>query len=346
MVIEGRRRLEVTTFRSDLSYSDGRRPDAVKFVSAREDALRRDFTINGMFYDLQARRVVDYVGGQQDLRRGLIRAIGEPQKRFGEDYLRMLRAVRFAERFGFRIDPATAEAIRQYAPRIVQISGERIRDELEKMLQAPSAPRAVRQLHGLGLLGAILPELCVREEIYPSGLRRLEQVAGKADLMLAMAALLADLGRGDLNAVARRWGCSNQMRKALVWTAEHLHDWKTLADAPLADLKRLMAHRQFARLEALWRLEELAATGGLDRCREIRRRIKRIAPAQVAPAPLISGEDLKRLGLEEGPRLGEILKAVYEAQLNEGVLTRRRALRLAREMARHDSLASDDNAHG
>ena len=153
MVIVRRRRVEVTTFRSEGAYSDGRRPNSVTFTSARQDALRRDFTINGMFFDPVARQVIDYVGGQKDLKLGVIRTIGPAEDRFGEDYLRMVRAVRFAARFEFEIQPATAQAIVHHAPQIVGISGERVFDELSKMLSRPSAPEALLRLEELGLRG-------------------------------------------------------------------------------------------------------------------------------------------------------------------------------------------------
>ena len=335
MVIENRRRLEITTFRCDVSYSDGRRPDAVRFVSAREDAQRRDFTINGMFYDPRKRRVVDYVGGRQDLQRRVIRAIGEPARRFAEDYLRMLRAVRFARRFDFEVDPATAEAIRRHAGRIVQISGERVLDELGKMLAQPSATRAVEQLHELGLLQPILPELFGDSDLLPRALRRLNQVGDRGDMLLSLAALLAGLDAHPLRARARRWGASNEVRDGLVWIAAHLDDWQKLQQASLAELKRLLAHPQFERLATLWRAEEIIATGKDTGCRGIRRRLSQIAPARVSPEPLVTGSDLKKLGLSEGPLLGSVLHALHEAQLNEQVLTRRDALHLARELIAH-----------
>ncbi len=159
VVVRNRRHVEVATFRSDVSYSDGRRPDAVRFSSPREDALRRDFTINGMFYDPIAGRLIDYVGGRADLERGVVRTIGPPEARFGEDYLRLIRAVRFAARFGFAIEPETAAAVRRFAPRIASVSGERIYDELGKMLTREGGAAALRCMHSLGLARPVLPEL-------------------------------------------------------------------------------------------------------------------------------------------------------------------------------------------
>ena len=331
MVLEGRQRIEVTTFRSDVSYSDGRRPDAVAFTSAREDALRRDFTINGMFYDPLAEQVVDYVGGQQDLRAGLIRAIGEPERRFAEDYLRMLRAVRFSQRFGFALEPATAAAIRHHAPKITQISGERIREEMEKMLGRPSAGRAVGELHELGLLPAILPELYATGRSAADAQPLVHAVAGD-DYVLPLAALLAGLTKDELEALAERWGMSNAARDLLSWLIAHLDDWRTMARAPLAELKRLLAREHFVKLEHLWRARERLVAGGQEEAQAIRRRIEQIDPAHIAPPPLVTGEALKQLGLTEGPELGRILAAVYDAQLNETIRTREEALALAREL--------------
>ncbi len=330
MVIINRRTVEVTTFRSDLSYSDGRRPDGVKFVTAREDAQRRDFTINGMFYDPICEKVIDYVGGKADLAGGVICAIGDPKRRFAEDYLRMLRAVRFSGRFGFRIDRATAEAIGRNAGRITRISGERIREELEKMCARKTAAASLKQLHKLGLLETILPELFDRPGLWATSLRRAEAVARRCDVLLTLAAILCDLPVKDIRRIIRRWGGSNDLRNSLVWLREHIDDWRTAHEMSLAEFKRILAHRDFRRLKVLWRIEELLFPGGKRRYLAIRRRIKRIDPKQIAPPPLVTGKDLKRMGVAEGPMFGRILRALYDAQLNEEITNRRDALKLAR----------------
>ena len=334
MVIIQRRTVEVTTFRSDLSYSDGRRPDEVRFVSARRDAQRRDFTINGMFYDPLCGKVIDYVGGRGDLDSGVIRAIGDPRRRFAEDYLRMLRAVRFAGRLGFRIDDATAGAIKRNAPRISQISGERIREELEKMLADASAAWSLNRLGELGLVEAILPEMFEKPETWPASLRRVEATGNRRrDVITKFAAMLCNLPPGDVRRIVRRWGGSNDMRNSLVWISEHLHDWKTIGDSSLAGLKRLLAHRDFGRLEMLWRIEERAASGGKTvMVRAIRRRIGKIDPRRISPPPLVTGSDLKKMGVGESPVLGRILRAVYEEQLNERIAGRREAMQMARNL--------------
>jgi len=348
MVILHRRRIEVTTFRTDVSYSDGRRPDAVKFVSARQDAIRRDFTINGMFLDLLENKVVDYVGGQADLKAGVIRAIGQPEQRFAEDYLRMLRAVRFAARFDFALQPETAGAIREHAGRITQISGERIREELEKMFVRPSAAKAMELMHELGLLRAFLPELYAKEGLYERALRRMQAVGPRCDVLLSLAALLCELragpqpqkaslvGHTQIRAIIRRWGGSNAMKDSLEWMAQHLDDWRAGQEMSLAALKRLAAKRDGQRLVRLWRAQEQQECGSMRFCRVLARRLGRLKASQIAPPPLVSGKHLKRLGLSEGPLLGKILSAVYEAQLNELIRTRPAAMELARELMRKE----------
>ncbi len=332
MVIINRRTIEVTTFRSDLSYSDGRRPDGVKFVTPKRDAQRRDFTINGMFYDPISRRVIDYVGGKKDLQAGVIRAIGDPERRFAEDYLRMLRAVRFAGRFGFRIERATARAIKRRAGRITKISGERIREELEKMFARKPALATLKQLHKLQLIKAILPELFADTNHWSKASRRAGAVSERGDALLTIASLLCDLPASDIRRIVRRWGGSNEMRKSLLWMSEHLDDWRTAHEMSLAQFKRILAHRDFRRLEMLWRFEERFADGGKSRSLAIRRRIKAIDPKQIDPQPLLTGADLKEIGLKEGAILGRVLRKLYDAQLNEQITNRRDALRMARSL--------------
>jgi len=334
MVIRKGRMVEVTTFRSDLSYSNGRRPDAVRFSgSCTEDALRRDFTVNGMFYDPIARKVIDTVGGRADLRRRVIRTIGRPQQRFAEDYLRMIRAVRFAVRLGFKIAPQTEAAIRRFAPRIASISGERIYDELSKMLSRDSAGKALRRLRQLALARHILPELFEPRDIYETAAWRVEQVAKTRDVTLALGALLAELPAESIRRIVRRWGASNDLRSELCFYSQHVGDWRRAAEMALCELKRLMSSGHFEGLRALWRVEERRLTQGQLHSRRIARRIKGIPEDQISPAPLVTGDDLKKLGLLEGPRLGRILRMVYDAQLNEKIATSAEAIAMARRLA-------------
>ena len=332
IVLEGRHQVEVATFRSDVSYTDGRRPDRVRFADARADALRRDFTVNGMFQDPLTGEVIDYVGGRDDLAAGLIRAIGEADERFGEDYLRMLRAVRFACRLGFRLERSTADAIGRHAGRITAISGERIRDEMLKMLGHPSADRAAEMLHELGLLAAIVPELYAAADLWPAAKRRIGEVAGRADAILSAGALLCELEPGPIRQIIRRWGGSNAERDSLLWLARNVRRWRELSEGPLAQLKTALAHPDFERLAMLSRLEERAVTGSVHCWRTIRARAGRIEPGQVAPAPFVTGDDLIGMGIAPGPAMGQILNRLYEAQLNETLPTRADALRMAREL--------------
>jgi len=333
MVMHRGRKIEVATFRSDMSYSDGRRPDGVRFTTPAQDAKRRDFTINGMFCDPLTGEVIDYVGGQKDLRRGVIRCIGKPERRFGEDYLRMMRAVRFAVRLGFTIDPATAAAIRRNAEAVTAMSGERIFDELTKMLSAPSAPLALRRLAELDLARHVLGELAGDESLWKRGLARVEAVASGGCFAATLGALLAELPRRTIRHMMRRWGASNELRNAACFLAGNLSAWRNAETMALCDFKRLMAADRFDNLLQFWRAQERLETGGRALSLRARRRADAIPRSRVSPQPLVTGADLKRIGLAEGPRMGQILRVVYDAQLNEQLRTRRSALAKARKLA-------------
>jgi poly(A) polymerase len=333
MVVHNRQKVEVTTFRTDLQYTDGRRPIGVKFSTPKEDALRRDFTINGMFYDPACRKVIDYVGGKADLRRGVIRTIGRPDERFAEDYLRMIRACRFAVRLGFRIAPATTRAIAKYAPNITGISGERIFDELSKMLSRDSAASALTLLEKLQLARTILPEMFAAPAYWQAAIKRVQAIQRQKDTHLALAALLAQLPVAAISAIMRRWGASNDFRYSVCWMAEHLDDWRTAEGLPLCDFKRLLANENFPRLQRLWRHEELSQSPSRRQAMRIAARIKKIAPDKIAPPPLVNGGDLKSIGLSQGPAMGKILRELYDAQLNEELVSRPAALDAARKLA-------------
>ncbi|MFW6154754.1 MAG: CCA tRNA nucleotidyltransferase [Planctomycetota bacterium] len=339
MVVRRRRTVEVATFRDDLSYADGRRPTGVRFSSPREDARRRDFTINGMFYDPIADEVIDYVGGQDDLRRGIIRAIGDPDRRMGEDYLRLLRAVRFAARFDFTIEPATREAIERHAPHLAQISGERIHDEMTKMLAGPNALAAMAEVHCLGLAEPIFGPSVAGQASWQAGMQRLERLADQRDPTLALACLLADADARTIRRLCRHWGTPNELRDGLVHLASNLPRWKTAADLPLPAFKRLMASQTWNRLCKLWRAEERRLTGGESQSRAIARRVEGIDPARIAPPPLVTGDDLKQLGLTEGPLLGRVLRTLYDEQLDEQLTTREQAMARAATLVRETTRA-------
>ena len=332
MVIHNHRQVEVATFRSDLSYTDGRRPDAVRFTTPRQDARRRDFTINGMFYDPTANEVIDYVGGRKDLGRRIIRTIGSPDRRFAEDYLRMIRAVRFAVRLDFAIDTATVRAIARHAGKISTISGERICDELSKMLAEQSAGTAMETLGRTGLAPAVLGELFEAEGRWERSVRRVHAVSARRDAVLATGALLGELAPNVISRIIRRWGASNELKNALRWLAENLGRWRDAADMQLCSFKRLMANEHFDRLTVLWRFEERTADGHNKLCRRIAARAKSIPPGQVAPRPMVTGSDLMAMGLSEGPRLGNIASTLYDAQLNGEFASRKQAIAAARKL--------------
>lgn len=340
MVIYKGRQVEVATFRSDVSYTDGRRPDAVRLADARQDALRRDFTINGMFYDPfsgKHGKLVDYVGGRKDLARKVLRTIGSADRRFAEDYLRMIRAVRFAVRLGFTIDPRTVAAVRRHAPKIKAISGERIYDELTKMLGHRSAAHAASKLAELGLARHIFPETLADRALYEAGVARMEVLAKRRESSLALGAMLCELRPVEIRKIGRRWGASNELKDEFCFYSRHFGRWVNAETMPLCDFKRLMASPHFGRLKALWRAEEKRQTGLQRHSRRIALRIKAIPTREIAPDPLLTGDDLIKMGLSEGPLLGRVLRRIYDAQLNEVISTEYQAAKLAEDLAADSS---------
>lgn len=307
--------IEVATFRIDSTYSDGRRPDAIEYGTAEQDARRRDFTINGMFFDPLSRRLIDFVGGQADLKRGVLRAIGIPRERFAEDHLRLLRAVRFAARMDFRIEPRTWAAMKLFASKLPLISPERIAEELEAILTPASRSIAWPLLHRAGLLPYLWPDsrrLAPRAKAVAALLSKLPARVS-FDVIVAILAL-PDADEADRICLALR--TSNQVRKSAAWLATHHRELDDPARLSLANLKLLMANPSFADLLHLLRARLAARSAPLSAWRIIRRRANAIAPADVAPPPLLSGHDLAALGLPPGPRYKSILDHVYLAQLN------------------------------
>jgi len=326
------RMIEVATFRSDLSYTDGRRPDAVKFSCPEEDARRRDFTINGMFFDPISEEVIDYVGGRADLKARVVRTIGDPNERFAEDYLRLLRAVRFAVRLGFRIHPAAANALDARAAKITQISGERIYDELTKMFSHSSSEAALEAMKKHHLLPHILPELFEpNDEAYLTARQRFHRLPCSDDSLLNFGALLMDLSEEQIGKIARRWGASNPFKDALQWFHRHRDAWQTAADMPLCELKRLMAGEEWQSLRVLWKVREKIQANSQQQAVRIARRAGAIAPEQIAPSPFVTGEDLMKFGVSPGPNLGRLLRELYDEQLNETLVNRSDALAEAKK---------------
>lgn len=321
--------VEVATFRSDGTYSDGRRPDSVTFADARQDAQRRDFTINGMFLDPIELRVIDYVAGQADLAARVVRCIGDPAARFSEDYLRLLRAVRIASRLGFAIEPGTLVAMRANAPAVAKVAPERVREELEKMLAGPGRAAALAILLDTGLLRAMLDivaprwsELIVVDARGEAGawVRRLPE---SAPFEAPFACLLRGLGNTDVHDICRRLTCSNEQRELVAWLVQYHRDLEPLENVSLAAFKRLMSNPAFA-----WLCEiAVARSGNADGLRRaIVAREEAIDPAQVQPEPLATGDDLIARGMPAGPMYSRVLDELYRRQLEEELTTRDQAL--------------------
>ncbi len=369
--IEERCVTEVATFRSDGAYSDGRHPDAVRYTkSAAEDVERRDFTINGLlldplrvFPDLRA-AVIDYVGGLEDLDAGVIRAIGQPEIRFEEDQLRLLRAVRFAARFGFDLEPATLSAIRKLAARIHAVSKERIREELTKMLTEGHARRAFELLDETDLLIQVLPEVSNMKGVaqppqyHPEGdvwihtLMLLEQLEPGCAMTLAWGALLHDVGKpptyreapdrirfdGHVDVgvamgaeICRRFRFSNdETKQVLALIENHMR----FADAPrmkASTLKRFFRLENFPEHLTLHRMDCLAAHRNLDIWNFVRERYESMPEEAVRPTPLITGRELIAAGYTPGPAFKEVLQTVEDAQLEGSITTEEEAMALVRE---------------
>ena len=361
---------EVATFRSDAAYSDGRHPDAVRYTSrAEDDVQRRDFTINGLLLDPlrdianPRAAVIDYVNGLADLDAGIVRAIGRPELRFEEDRLRMLRAVRFAARFEFDLEPATLAAIRALAPRIHAVSRERIRDELTKMLTEGRARRAFELLDSTGLLAQVLPEIERMKDVeqppqfHPEGdvwihtLMVIEQLAPGCSTTLAWGALLHDVGKpttfrrapdrirfdGHVEVgmamaaeICRRMRFSNEETHQIVALVEH---HMRFADAPQmksSTLKRFFRLSGFEEHLALHRMDCMAAHKRLENYEYVRERWQSTPDEEVLPPRLITGRELIAAGYRPGERFREMLQAVEDAQLEGAISSAEEALELVR----------------
>ncbi len=347
-------RVEVATFRCDLSYSDGRHPDQVRFsTSPQEDAQRRDFTINGLFLDPASGEVLDFVSGRNDLQAGIIRAIGDPEQRFAEDKLRLLRAVRFAARFQFVIDGATFAAMQKHAVRIGDVSHERIRDELAKMLTEGRARQAFMLLDSSGLLKEVLPEISAMKGVeqppqyHPEGdvfvhtLLLLDQLSPGCSTTLAWGALLHDVGKPSTfritpervrfdghveigvkmaENICRRLRFSNddtQQILALVQNHMRFGDVLRMKDSTLKKFLRLPAFEEHM---ALHRMDCLSSHGDLICYHYAQEKLHSIPPEVMRPVPLVTGDDLIRVGYKPGPQFKHILAAIEDAQL-EGLLS-------------------------
>ena len=356
--------VEVATFRSDIGYSDGRHPDEVRFSSdPREDVARRDFTINGMLLDPVSGEVLDYVGGRKDLEAGIIRTIGEPQHRFTEDKLRMLRGVRFAARFEYTVEPATFAAMQQLADQIAVVSRERVRDELTRMLTEGHASKAFLMSDESGLLRYVLPEIPAMHgveqprEFHPEGdvfvhtLLLLDNLPQPCTPTLAWGALLHDVGKpatfriapdrirfdGHVDVgvkiaqgICRRLRFSNDDTERILALVENHMRFADAMKMKESTLKKFMRLRDFDEHMALHRADCLASHRNLTTYEFIRQKRAEIPPEKMRPAPLVTGNDLIAAGHVPGPRFKEILSAVEDAQLEGRLLSRDAALEFVR----------------
>lgn len=304
--------IEVATFRTDADYTDGRRPDGVTFSDPEHDAGRRDFTINGLFFDPLEDKVIDYVGGQQDLAAGLIRAIGVPADRFGEDKLRMLRAVRFACALGFEIESGTADAIKQLASEITVVSAERIGAELSRMLLDANRERAVRELLRLNLLKPVLPEMAALDEsgfeVRCGVLSRLNSPS----LPLALAALLPREATNPAGSrIARRLKFTSDEAKTTDWLLDHFALINSAHTAPWPAVQRVLVHPSAGEMLALCEAEHAGPTDATRFCREK----LALAADELNPPPLLDGAALIAAGYRPGPEFGRLLELVRDKQL-------------------------------
>lgn len=324
--------IEVATFRADGRYLDGRRPESVTFADLKSDVMRRDFTVNGMMRDPETDAVIDLVGGREDLARRRIRAIGDPRARFAEDHLRLVRAIRFACKLDFEIEEGTLAAVREMAPLVATVSGERIRNELERILATPRAARGVRLLDETGLLPHVLPEATGDREALELGIETLAHLGGSG-LELGLAALLTARGNpGAAPAIAERLHLSRQERDRLAWLVRNHDAPATALEGPVCALKRLARMPDFPALLELFRARSLAAGRGLEIHARLAARVAGWSPAELSPPRLLDGNDLRALGLAPGPRYAEILTALEDAQLEGELRTKEAALARVREM--------------
>jgi poly(A) polymerase len=356
---------EVATFRADVGIGDGRHPESVVYTNAENDALRRDFTINGMFYDPLTEEIIDYVGGRLGISGKIIKAIGDPSLRFAEDYLRMLRAVRFAARFGFDIDGDTFAAIRASAHRIKAISVERIFAEMNKMLTGPNPHRSLELLHGSGLLAHFLPEAeklhGVEQPVqfHPEGdvfahtVKTLSLLPPNPSPALAWAALLHDIGKPLTQTVTdrirfnnhnhagaktsktilKRLHAPNALIEAVESMVENHMNFINVTRMRLSTLKKFLSRDTIHDELDLHKADCLSSHGELDNYHFIKEKLADFKAEEIKPDPLVTGKDLINLGLKPGPAFGKILGEIYDLQLEDKITTREEALNAARNAA-------------
>jgi poly(A) polymerase len=360
IVVEGKQQFQVATFRAEADYQDGRRPGKVVFSNAEADAQRRDFTVNGLFYDPIAEKLHDWVGGEKDLQAKIIRTIGLPEERFAEDHLRLLRAVRFAAQLGFEIEPETFAAVKKLAPKIELISAERIRDELIKLFSLPHAGRGLVLLRDSRLLPGVLPELiatllCQQSPDYhPEGTvfehirLMLEKLPPGASPSLPWAVILHDIAKP---ATAERDAATGaihfyghekvgaalaerilqrlrfpkkQIEEIVACVRQHMQ-FKDVKQMRKATLRRLLLRETFPLELELHRLDCLGSHGNLEHYEFLLAQAEELKKKPAIRPPLLSGKDLIKLGMKPGPVLGALLDEIREKQLQDELKTPRQA---------------------
>ena len=322
MVLLDGKQVEVATFRTEGGYNDGRRPDHVEFASAREDAARRDFTVNGMFYDPLNDVLYDFVNGQADLQARILRTIGQPEQRFGEDYLRMLRAVRFAVKLDFEIERDTWRSIQGHADKIACISAERVAVELEQILTHPGRRRGAELLAASGLARAIFAGMT--DTAAQAGFEVLGGLPRAVDFGLAMAGFCAGLGTTEAMKFCRCLKLSNSTLKHVGFLLEN-RGVLCETEMPLSRLKLLMHEPYFVDLMAFQRAILRAEGKSLRPIITLKRRAEAINPVAVHPMPLLDGHELIALGAAPGPQVGTLARELYIAQLEEHLHTPKQA---------------------
>lgn len=366
IVLEGDHQFEVATFRSDSGYSDGRRPDAVFFTNAKEDALRRDFTINGMFFEPISKKIIDYVGGQKDLKAKLIRFIGNPDTRIKEDHLRILRAIRIKNAFNFQYHPKTYQALARHATHVEKLAQERIKDELNKMLLSENPVQAIRDMHDVGVLKIILPEVenmkgvaqpaeyHTEGDVFEHSLRALASLPKTAPLALRWATLLHDSGKPDtfrlkerirfdhhversreiVAKIFRRLRFSKEEQKRVEWLVLHHMMMVPLLEMTLGRKCHWYVKPEFKDLLALFKAD-IAGTVPADytlykKIKKDFQETRKHTPKE--PKRLLTGDEVMSiLNIEKGPQVGKILEEIRHEQFEKKLTTKSQAEKWLKE---------------
>jgi len=323
MVLDGSHQVEVATFRAETDYSDGRRPDHVTFCDPRTDAARRDFTINGMFYDPIDKKIIDYVQGQKDLEKKIIKTIGSPDERFAEDYLRLLRAIRFSSRLNFDIAPATWHSLCKFAPRISAISAERIAIELEYILTDKNRTAGLKKLQTSKLLSAIFTDF--DDPDITRAINTVANLPAKVSFPLVLATLFSPCDTkwaiDKIISLKLSNAAFNKIKFLLTNRSTLLQE-----DISLAQLKKLLATGHFDDLYEMQKAIQKADRLPITKLTKIKTRAKKLANTDLTPKPLLDGHELIAMGVTPGPTLGKIAKKLYDQQLNENIKTKPQAI--------------------